>query len=621
MDRCETGPAVGKGRRPGMWRELIGIAAAAVLLAGVGCGPREVSEEREAPVRQELLLEDEFTAFVRSTAGEVELVREEEVVRAAPGQRLETGDRVVTGSGAGVEFQIGTVVLARVGAESEVTLGGVRYPGESPRLLLDQQTGRLVVRSDLGEKAGLSVRTPEAVIDSVGTLFVVERDEEATSVGVGAGRARVHRSGVDLRELADAARVEELVDVIEGISAGATIVDADGAVTVRAQEVDEAASALREVKQELKTGEEIVPEMTETLAALLRYAQDQLERSVPEERELGDDERVEISRIEESTYLRPPAEHEAASRGLATVTIRTIPEDADVFLDGHTIGKEIYSGLFEPGQEVELTASHPDYETQAFRVSFEPDLDEEVVIELDRIRTVGPAEFLRAARQGNIEEVDAYVAAGGDPNVADEEGRNAIAYALGAAHLELEDLASFDPPVEVISILLDHGIDPDRAFAFQGQELTPLTLAVLGGMRGAGVQHRLVEMLLDAGADVTKEVEAPGLSVDAFGMAVIMAAEEGAADSELLRLLVESGADPNRKLTYEGREMNPLVAAVDIGGRGGELKASLVEELLRHGADPEREVAMYGRQANALDVAERHGLYQALAVLRGYQSE
>lgn len=156
-------------------------------------------------------------------------------------------------------------------------------------------------------------------------------------------------------------------------------------------------------------------------------------------------------------------------------------------------------------------------------------------------------ELVRAAGQGDLEEVHALVDDGADLDVADKERNTPLGCAIPRDH------------DEVVAFLLERGADPNKVTGADGYAEHPLQLAMIDGTSA------MVDALLEHGADVHA-----ALPHEAVPLAIACKAGDHARATQLLDL----GADPNG--TPSSR---PLVAAADAAD------AELVRLLLARGAD------------------------------------
>jgi ankyrin repeat protein/beta-lactamase regulating signal transducer with metallopeptidase domain len=234
------------------------------------------------------------------------------------------------------------------------------------------------------------------------------------------------------------------------------------------------------------------------------------------------------------------------------------------------------------------------------------DIDREEDDESDERRLGrGLSPLLRAAHQGDLDEIQRLLDAGADPNFTETlEGRwrdvqrSALGGAARGGHLEVARLlldrgARVDltprgdaSPLMIaaghgheglVRLLLARGADPNRVVEGDG---TPLIAAVRGG------EVEIVRLLLAEGAE-------PDVYVEGDESPLYHAIEGG--DPDIVRLLLDYGADPNAEWPGDG---NPIILAT------AERRGDLVELLIGAGADVDRGVRGDG---NALIQAAGRG--------------
>ncbi len=183
------------------------------------------------------------------------------------------------------------------------------------------------------------------------------------------------------------------------------------------------------------------------------------------------------------------------------------------------------------------------------------------------------------------------LAAGADPNAADQHRR-------GAVHLA----AGYDGDPEVLALVLDAGADPDTPALIGGSPL----IAAIGNRKA---DRELVRLLLDAGAD---PILPSGLTVWGVRNVTPLHAAALNAPVEMLATLLEAARDVDVR-TDGG--ITPLHCAVK------RKLAPRVEALIRAGADPAGELddpAALDPKLTAktpLEIARQLGHLEAAAVL------
>ena len=162
--------------------------------------------------------------------------------------------------------------------------------------------------------------------------------------------------------------------------------------------------------------------------------------------------------------------------------------------------------------------------------------------------------LLRAAKRGDLEQVESLLESGADPRSPNEEGDTPLHWAFMGNHAS--------SGAGVARALLEAGADPDARGSFHA---TPLHRAAKRGDRDA------VHVLLEAGANP----DAPDEDNDTPLHWTFMA--DHALGSEIARSLIEAGADLEARGAFQAM---PLHHAAKRGDHGA------VETLVGAGADP-----------------------------------
>jgi ankyrin repeat protein len=192
--------------------------------------------------------------------------------------------------------------------------------------------------------------------------------------------------------------------------------------------------------------------------------------------------------------------------------------------------------------------------------------------------------FLDAAERGDVETINATLAAGVDVNIPDPrslpKNRTALMHAARGGHLE------------VVEVLLDAGANPDDKDKGMGPSLPGGNTALLLALENKHLH--VAKKLLAAGAN--PDATSRGLTV--LGQAAAL------GDVALVRQVLKTGVDPN---VVPNRKADlPLVNALFAG------HTEVVRALLSGGADPDLP-RKRGRQP--LELAIQEGLAEAVQLL------
>ncbi|MFW6387786.1 MAG: FecR domain-containing protein [bacterium] len=565
--------------------------------------------------------------FVRFSYGSLELVRDGQEVALDTGDVLTQDDRVVVNEDSLAELQYADAALVRINGPAEFTLGRrVRDDGTRVLSVYLRSGGATVRREEDSSGRTVRIHTDSSIVEADATTYLVSREPQTgdTIVSVAEGRVRVLPSAVDPDELSDLTTVEDILSVVEEISAGSMFVDADGEVRIAPEDVETASDVLRDMKRRLEQyGEAEQPsgEELETIRTLIGYARDRIAETRPEISAASPErlERMEELGDRRMLSLDEDAE-ESPSSGLSMLRVETDPPDAEVLLDGLPVGSEIFSSLFEPGETVTLSVRKRGYETEEVEVTFEQGGNESISVELDRLQpTIGDAELADAVHRGDADTVEEFISTGGDPNERIEREYTPLAVAFGAGRPLNEIIGRFEPEEEVIRVLLDYGADPDTVFGSEDapeSSLIPLSSVILSGLYRDNVNYELVNMLLEAGASPNIVMETGDMSVTPLALPIIIGIERGEVETRLVERLIEAGSDTSRTIVYEGRLLSPLATALALGADHGYDPDEVVALLVDAGARIESRVRIGGTVWTPLGFAEHAGLENSARVLR-----
>lgn len=602
-------------------RLVLGISLIVSVLAAAAC---RIGADDPIGVSDAVSEQVVSQPFLSSLSGSGTLYREVESEPLQAGMRLQDGDVVHLDAGAVAFLQHEDTALARFEGPADFEVRLHTRNGESVLTVMLGSGTTIVRRRPEATQHRIRVQTDAGIVEPEGTSFRVSREQESTTVQVASGRVRVLASSVDPDELRAVTEIQEILDVLDEIEDTSVFVDADGMVLLRPQDVSTASEILSDMRDQLaRSGVAGSPDdaTVRTIQTVLRYAATRMSQTRPEVTQITVSERTAILDRAPTRLLPPVPENGIAGRSApARLTIQTDPPDAEILLDGVPIGNSIFSGLFEPGEEVSIEVRAPGYESRVLEVEFTPDLDERLLVSLERRRPSMTREhFFQRLRQGDRETVRQWLAAGGDPDVQNARGVPALAVAFGAERSLQDLLGSFRPSVEIVELLLDAGAYPDSRFEVEASTFTPLTAVVLSGLFRDEVRMDLVDMLLNANASPDIVLETGEMRVTALTLPLIIGIERGDVDLALLGRFIEAGADVHAAAFYEGRVLSPLAMALVLGAESNYDPADAVSMLVAAGARTSDRIRVQGTIWTPVEFAEHAGLSESAGVLRAAQ--
>ncbi len=591
---------------------LFALPAAALLLFACSQKPPKPAPSQSSAAVPAI-------AFVTYLSGDVQIGSDGDWKEAVLGQFLAAGEQLRTGKGSAAEVQISNRagILLR-----EKTTVGVTGPERSP-YTIELHEGSVVSRvARLSGGERFRVLAGNSVIGVKGTRFIVSQGE-GTGVAVAEGTVTLLPTGVDPQDLIALAPDQKVRDALTALDGRALSIEAGQQVHLTADTGETERRVMSDVAHRISektdAGAKGASSSAELLANLLVYVGQKVEQELPATERISQDSRKELENAGPLKLLPVPREQKSedfATAGLASVTIRTDPEDAEIYLGDRSIGKRIFSGLFRKDETVTFTVRREGYRPKTVEITFSQNLNQTITVNLEKEKPAYDAQtFLNAVSSGNMNVVDRYLSTGGDPNVRTAAGLPAVALALGADRASPSRLELSAMP-KVLERLLAAGADPNAAFNFGGQQLTPLYLVLVSGLSSNRTQADILETLLKAGADPNIYIQTGNIQVNALSMAIIVGIERKYVNLDLLDLLLKFGARVNAVMVYQGRIMTPLVASVVVGAEQNFVSLPLIDELVSKGANINGRVNIDGEIGTPLYFAEKYGFKQVSALLK-----
>ncbi|HMU83833.1 MAG TPA: FecR domain-containing protein [Leptospiraceae bacterium] len=135
-------------------------------------------------------------AVVISVQGDRALIQNSQSFDLEPSDLIRAGDEIQTGADGKVSVQSSTGVIFQIGSLSHVKITDMNQTSDSSVLIVDLKTGNIAtIVSKTSGSNSVRIQAPTAAASVRGTEFLVEADEEETSVSVGDGEVEVEDAG------------------------------------------------------------------------------------------------------------------------------------------------------------------------------------------------------------------------------------------------------------------------------------------------------------------------------------------------------------------------------------------------------------------------------------------
>ena len=196
-------------------------------------------------------------------------------------------------------------------------------------------------------------------------------------------------------------KVKEIDDKVAEIEEKQGIVDREERGTVeQAEVIEESLKEIEDIKAEVEgLKEEVIAATGEKVAEAEKGIEEPVEVSKAVTRELEEIEGMEEKEFVEEIVIASRAKDEKAGEDGAVeeaegveeeeqtytkLVIRTKPKDSSIYIDGDEVGKGKISGLYDPGEEMELRVERRGYLSQEMGVMVFEQGEQEITIILKR---------------------------------------------------------------------------------------------------------------------------------------------------------------------------------------------------------------------------------------------
>lgn len=508
-------------------------------------------------------------AYAVAFSGDVSIVASEGRMPVSVGAPIPDGRTLDVGADAYCDIQFGQRAVVRIGPNSRATVSTRLNDRQRPIMQLDLSRGSAVATvAELSAGEILRILTPSASYQVVGTEFAVSADDEP-ELAVREGAVAVWPRGLDavaLREQAaelyaeaasagrpwDSAQAQAIQDAVDELGASVVVVSAGQQAALDRAGAEQANRLAAELEAKLRTLAEAEADRQTGLVAefvALTQAANGVLASVARTSSAPSAELNEkLAMIDELRLLPIPKDpgnlsllDEASGSDLVKFTLRTVPQDARIFIGDTFVGTSVYEGIFRRYESISVRVSKDGYRER--RIQIDRARSEVVTVQLERLPpSISVGSFIKAIVAGDRSTVATYLREGGSPDVRDSDGVPAVVIATGLIPALTGETQELQTHEDILQQLLAAQANVDAAFTIEGEVFKPLHAAVLAGVAGMDAEP-LIEQLLAAGASVNEVIAVQGEELTPLAIAIRWALYTGETREAIIKSLVAAGAD------------------------------------------------------------------------------
>ncbi len=569
------------------------LVAAAISLALAGCDDGQTTAPTADADAAAIPQPTERSAYLIALSGDVQVQDAAGLGEAEPGARIDDGRLVMVPAGARSDIQFGEHSLVRLYGPAQAVVRTLAGRTNRPVMEIELQSGALAASVEsLAAADVFRVRSRRALYEVRGTSFYIRTDDTDRLV-VDEGIVAVLPRSLDVPALVAAVGTDEsirealfaMAEAAPTVTAGHRVQVTTGALEASERLAVEMERAFRQVQD--ASGDDRVS-LVEQLLEAIRATADSLPRIA-----LADapaDENIAARLAEMSRAVLLPTSGDPQSLSLldepdATVvkfTLRTVPQNSRIYIRGEYVGESVYRGLFRANESLSIRVTKAGYRER--RIQIDRARTEVVTVQLDRLPpSISAESFLRAIRADDVGTVRTYVQEGGSPDVRTDDGLPAVVLATGVVPALSGRVPDLSYHREIVRTIVTAGADLDLNFVVEGATFKLLHAVVLAGMAGFDVPA-LVELLIDNGADVDAIIVLDGEELTPLAIAVRWALWSGETEERIVRMLLEGGASLDVAISFDDQLLTLREIATQLIEQGEIDDPQLIRLLRQAGA-------------------------------------
>ncbi len=573
-------------------RPLVVVAAIALVMAG--CGEGQTTAPTADAEATAIPQQTARNAYLIAVSGSVEVESPAGLSEVEPGDRLDDGRLILVADRSQSDIQFGDTALVQIYGPAQAVVRTLA--GQTSRSVMEIELQSGSIGATVGPLVGADVfriLSPRAMYTVRGTRFHIDTAPE-DRLSVAEGEVAILPRSLDIPALLVAAGDDESIrDALTDLDGAAPVfgpgeygrLNSDAMGRSERLAVDLAAK-MRQVEAAAASER---PGLVDELIAAIRATADSLPGTAVSSSAPSADVRAKLESLDETRLLPLPKDpqnlsliDETDSSLLVKFTLRTVPQAARIFIGGQYVGESIYRGVLRANQSLSIRVTKDGYRER--RIQIDRARSEVLTVQLERLPpSISAESFIKAIRADDFGTVRTYVQEGGSLDVRTDDGVPAVVLASGIEPVLSGRAPDLSYQREIFRTIVAGGADLDVNFVIEGSTFKLLHASVLAGMAGFDV-NELVQILVNNGASIDGIIVLEGEELTPLAIAVRWALFTGETQEELIKILLEADASLDVAISFNNQLLTLREIAVQLLQQGELEDPELIRLLRQAGA-------------------------------------